>query len=372
MNALKILYILLAGIGVFFIPNSYILLAVIFVHLVLYFFLPNKEKSLKFLWKIRWFVLILLFFHSLSFHGDFTLLKLKKWSLDIDYDGFLTGVFMSLKLLSMLTVTQVVRYSMTSEQFVQGLSALGLSRDNAKAIDQIMDIIALNPGGKGNGSGKGQGKGKGKGGGRESTTDNTEEDQVRSRDVLFKGKIGSIPNRLMERINFARDKFGNDPNAIVASSALSITLIRMVKIAPGLPLAPGHKNLLLMPVFIQGIVRSEKPFTGTRVGFISGILHFSLGFGKYGPLGIFQFALVGFVLDLFLRLPVRKTRLWFLMTAGALGGLLRISSEILLAWVLGLPEAFFLIYLPYVISQVAFGAASGLITLPLLKKIPNE
>ena len=60
--------------------------------------------------------------------------------------------------------------------------------------------------------------------------------------------------------------------------------------------------------------------------------------------------------------PINKNKLWFFMLLGGVGGLVRISTEMLLALVLGMPDAFFLIYLPYIISQILFGIASGFIT----------
>jgi hypothetical protein len=364
-NALKILYILVAGIGVFFINEIFILLGVIGLHLILFFLVKNAEKSLKFLWKVKWFIVIIFLFQALSFSGEIPLLKIKKWVLTLSYDGLYEGAIMACKLISMLLITQVVRLSMKKEEFVVGMTKLGLSKSNASIIDQIMSIVVEQKDQKKTKSGSGSGGGKGKGKGRQQEND---ESDVQSKDVLLKGKVGNLPSRILDKINFAKDKFANDPNAIVASSALSVTLIRMVKIAPGFPLAPGHKNLLLMPVMIHGIMKADKRFAGTQIGFISGILHFSMGFGKYGPLGIIQFALMGFILDLLFKLPINTSRIWFLMFAGGIGGFIRISSELLLALVLGVPNSFFLIYLPYVISQVAFGAASGLVTKSLIKQ----
>ena len=146
----------------------------------------------------------------------------------------------------------------------------------------------------------------------------------------------------------------------------------MVKIAPGLPLAPGHKNILVIPVFIHGISKSRKKLAGLQIGSISGILHFSMGFGKYGPLGILQFSVLGLVIDLLLKLPIKKTNLIFLMLIGGIGGAVRVGSEILLSLLFGMPGAFYLLYLPYIISQVSFGIASGIISRALLKQTINE
>lgn len=359
-HTLKILYIFLLGVGVFFINNIWILLGIIGVHLIV--LLTQQSKSLRFLWKVKWFLAIIFLFHALSGKNDIVLLQIKRFTLALSYDGLLEGSIMACKLISMLLITHVVRQSMKKKDFVKGLSGLGLQQSTAEIIDEIFDIVISEKG-----SGKGSGGGKGGGKNKDKKSDATDVDNVSSKDVLLKGKIGRIPERLQQRMEFAKERFANNPNAVMASSALSVTLIRMVKIAPGLPLAPGHKNILLVPVFIYGIHQSKQPFSGTKIGLISGILHFAMGFGKYGPLGILQFALLGFVIDLLMLLPVKKTNLFFLILVGAFAGLTRISSEILLATVLGMPKEFYLLYLPYIVSQIAFGAASGLITRALIK-----
>jgi len=375
-NTLKILYIFLAGVGVFFLNDLFILLGIIAVHLGLYFTIKNPKKSLRFLLKVKWFVLLIFLVHSLTGENDIPLLEIKKWDwvLALSYEGLYLGGVMGCKLIAMLMITQVVRFTMKSNDFVQGLTGLGLSASSAEIIDQIIDIVSSekkkNAGGKGNGGGGGgNGKGGGKGNRNKGGSD-PEEDKAT--DVLFKGKVGGIPKKLIGRLNFATEKFKNNPNATIASSALAITLIRMVKIAPGLPVAPGHKSILVFPLFINAILKSKKPFAGIQIGSISGILHFSMGFGKYGPLGILEFIIVGGVIDLMLKLPFKKTNLIYLMSIGAVAGITRIGIEILLAYILGISSAFFILFLPYIISQISFGIASGFISRAILKTNNNE
>ncbi len=346
--------------------NLFILLGIIAVHLALYFAIKNPDKSLRFLLKVKWFVLLIFLVHA--FTGILFLEELD-WSSPTTYDGVIIGAIMACKLISMLMITQVVRFTMKKNEFVHGLTGLGLSASSAEIIDEIIDIVGTEKKSKGRGKGKGQGKNKG-GGNKEDQKE--EENGDKAIDVLLTGKVGNIPKKLINRLNFATEKFKNNPNGAVASSALAITLIRMVKVAPGLPLAPGHKNILVIPVFIHAIEKSEKKFAGVQIGSISGILHFSMGFGKFGPLGIFEFAILGGVIDLMLKLPIKKTNLVYLMCIGAVGGLTRIATEILIAYALGMSSAFFIIILPYIISQISFGIASGFISRAILKNKNDE
>lgn len=369
-NTLKILYIFLAGVGVFFLNNLWLLGGIILFHFLLYFLIKNPKKNLRFLYKVKWFVLLIFLVHAFTGSNDIEILRIKEWNfaLYLSEEGILKGAIMACKLISMLLITQVVRFSMNKKDFVGGIAGLGMSRSSAEIIDEIMEVVNSEKKGNG-GGGDGSGKGKGK---KNKSKSEDEGEQDKATDVLLKGRVGNIPKKLVKRLNFATDKFKDNPNATIASSALAITLIRMVKIAPGLPLAPGHKNILVIPVFIYGISKSEKKLAGLQIGSISGVLHFSMGFGKFGPLGIFEFGILGLIIDLLLRLPVKRTNLAFLMLIGAFGGLTRIMTEILLAYILGMSGAFYLIYLPYIISQISFGIASAFISRAILKTNINE
>lgn len=384
-DTFKILYIILAGIGVFFITNLLVLIGIIAFHLILYFLVKNPQKSLRFLFRIKWFVLIIFLGNAFVGNNDIQLLKFEKWhwTLSLSYEGMISGGIMCGRLISMILITQIVRFSMSREAFIKGLSGLGLSKSSSEIIDTIIEIVGAenstekSAGGNGQGGGNGGGKGGGKGKNNIDTTQETEQ-QDQAIWVVLKGRVGNIPKKLINRLEFSSSKFVNNPNATLGSAALAVTLIRMVKIAPGLPIAPGHKNILAFPVFIYGIDKTNKPFAGTQIGLISGILHFSMGFGKYGALSIFEFVIVGLVIDLMLKFPVKRTNLFFLMLIGALAGAAKVSFEVLMLY-LFLPKdsdlsAFLLILscLPLIIMQISFGIGSGFISKAILKNKNNE
>jgi len=335
---------------------------------------------LRFLLRVKWFIVIIFLGNAFVGAEDVILLTIKKWNLSVSYSGMLTGAIMCFRLLSMILITQVVRFSMTKKEFIAGLSGVGLSVSSAEIIDTILDIVSLEKtekkqGGNGGGKGRGQGGGQGNPAGDKASTDVKEDKAIL---VVLKGKVGNIPRKLVERLEYSSGKFANNPNAALAGGTLAITLIRMVKIAPGLPIAPGHKNILAIPVFIYSIQKTKKAFAGLQMGFISGILHFSMGFGKYGALSIFEFALVGGIIDLLLKLPIKRTNLVFLMFIGAIAALVKVSFEILMVLVFlpkgsNLTYAFFIVYLvPLIISQLSFGIGSGFISRAILKNNYNE
>ena len=379
---LKLLYILLIGTGVFFIPHQeWLYLGAIFgIHLLLWPVLGLPLRGLRFLWKVKWFVFLILLTQSCSFTtGELALLQIKSFTLFITYDGLLIGSGMVLKLLSMLLVTQLVRGTMSTDQFVKGLKGLGIPTSMGSLIEAVLgqvtgDKAASNgpgsgTGGGGGGGGRGKGSGGGHGGGRHRR--NKEEGANVSARQVLSGKIGNIPDRVSQKIKQAKAQFAGSPHGVLGALTLAVTLVRLVKIAPGFPLAPGHKNILLVPLFLYGNERSGATMAGTRMGLLSGILHFIMGFGKWGPLGIVQFVLFGLVIDVSNRIPIRHKVIRYTLVGG-LAGLTRVSSEMLLAWVFGLSGSFYLLFLPYVVSQVAFGMGSGLISAALLRKATSN
>jgi len=347
---LRIIYILAVSVCIFVFNNIYIVLGLLTLQIALWISLFIPLKKLKPLKRIQTFLLVLIFFYTF-FHGeiDFILISIKKWKFGVSYSGFYAGLFMASKLLTMLLATFVVRFTTSSQEFMTGLKSLGLSNDFSLIIDGILKTIETQPKKKNKDSNK---KGKG----------------ISIKSVL-KGNFSEIVDLINSKLDEARANFANNDIAIISAFSLIVTLIRFMKITPGFPIAPGHKNVLIIPFFILASKLTNKKFAGTSIGFLSGIIHFMSGFGKYGPLGILQFALLGLVVDLFMLLFKKSNSIVIYSIIGLVAGFTRVSSEIGLAWLLRMPVEYYLFYLPYVTSQCLFGMASGAVTKYLVGKI---
>ncbi len=347
---LRIVYILVISVCIFVFNNIYVALSLLLLQVVLWFSLQIPLKKLKPLKRIRTFLLVLIFFYTF-FHGenDFILFSIKKWSFGINYNGFYSGLFMASKLLTMLLATFIVRFTTSSQQFMLGLKSLGMPNDFTLIIDGILATIESQPKKK-NKSEKNKGNG------------------ISIKSVL-KGNFSEITDLINTKLTEARSNFANNDVAIISAFSLIVTLIRFMKITPGFPIAPGHKNALIIPFFILASRLTDKKFAGTSIGFLSGVIHFMSGFGKYGPLGIVQFALLGLVVDLFMLLFKKSNSIFVFCLIGLVAGFTRVSAEIGLAWLLRMPVEYYLFYIPYVTSQCLFGVASGIVTQYLIKKI---
>lgn len=365
---LRILYILAVSVVVFVFPQWWVVVGLLGLQLLVWLALRIPLRHMRSLRKISTFALLLIFFYAFfSGDKDFALIAIKKWGFELllSSKGALTGGLMVLKILTMLLATLVVRLSMKPEDFITGLRGLGLSKDAAEILDGLFGMIAS----EGKGKGKGRRKNKKRNKMKEGEDKGSEEEPVISiRDVL-KGNLSGIPKLINQKLAEAQTKFANSDVAIIAAFTAIVTLIRFMKILPGFPIAPGHKNVLLIPFFILGARMTKKPYAATFIGFLSGVVHFAAGFGKYGPLGILQFALLGLVVDLLMLVFKHSKSIFVFGLIGFLAGLTRVSAEITLALILDAPEELYLVYSPYILSQCIFGAASGIVTKYLINRI---
>lgn len=343
-NWLPILYILIVSATVLAVDHAMVVLGILGVQMILWAVLRVPLVRLRPLKRILSFTIILVISYGF-FYGqrDVVLFTVGELEFGFSVKGFIQGGIMGTRIVSMLLATFAIRYAMPRENFLAGVCSFGVKRDHAMIIEDVMDRVS----------------------GQQKTLKSGKEYTLRA---VLRGET-NVAELVGSHLTEARTRFKDNDLAIIASLSLMVTVIRFMKIAPGLPIAPGHKNVLLIPLLILGASLTKRSFGATAIGLISGIIHFSMGFGKFGPLGILQFAVMGLVIDLMLAvLPHVRSFAWYAII-GAIAGLVRIAIELGLAWLVGLPVEGYLVYLPLVISQCAFGALSAFLTIYLIKRI---
>ena len=365
--AFRLLYLILVPIVGFATQDVRVILALFALQIVLWLALRIPFSELSHLRRVRRFALILLLVFSF-FHGkaDVVLLALGQWSLGFSIAGFSAGLLMMTKLLIMLLAAQIVRSCTSTTEMISGMRALGMSSDAAEIMNSLLDV---GTGQQGDGSGQGKhrgggGNGKGKGHGGETG-------RIDLKSIL-KGDMASVYARIEHHRNKIASQFSNSDLASIASSSALIVLVRFIKIAAGLPIAPGHKNVLIVPFFIVGARTSNTAWPGAKIGFYSGVIHFMSGFGKYGPLGVLQFFLLGAVIDGMLSVFRNLNSLAVCGFIGFVAGLFRVSTEIFIAWLLDVPLEFYLFYLPFIAAHCIFGALSAPVTKQLLTRFSDK
>jgi len=357
----KILYLLTIAVGVLALRDPLLNSGLLLLQGILWGILGIQRQDLKVLKKGYPFALAILFINSFfTVPRDLALFSLFHVSVGISTQGLTAGLFLVARFFTILLASLVVRKSMTSEEFIEGLTRFKLSPNFALILDSILTSLE----GKSSGGGGGKGQGRGQGQGKEA--------KAYSLKSILKGDFSIIIELIRKRLTEAKEKFVDYDWAVISAIAVMVVGIRMIKILPGIPIAPGHKNVLIIPLFVLVATLSKKKFAATYVGFLSGVIAFFFGFGKYGILGIGQFMIPGLIVDIMIGLSFQSQSIFIFGLIGLVAGMGRVSAEILLALVFGLPKAFYLFFTPLFLSQCGFGLISAPVSKYLLKHFPKE
>jgi len=161
--------------------------------------------------------------------------------------------------------------------------------------------------------------------------------------------------------------------AVIVGLSGAIMALKLVQVLPGLPFASGHKNVLIVPFLLLAAGLTRMRFGGLWTGITAGTVSVLMGYGKFGVLEIAHFAAPGLLADLLLPLArldaARWLRLVQFAAIGAVLGLGRFAANLLVIVIAGAPSVAFLLFLPMLASQVAFGAASALVSMVVLERL---
>jgi hypothetical protein len=163
--------------------------------------------------------------------------------------------------------------------------------------------------------------------------------------------------------------------AVVAGIALTMLGIKALKILPSVPFAPGHKLVVLTPLYIVASQLTRGRFGATLTGVTMGTVAFLMGDGKYGIFEILKHTTPGVLCDLVVPILLARGRrpgplAWSLF--GALIGAGRFATIFAVTFLVQAPAAAFLFLLPGIGVHVVFGAASGYVSRILVLAIDRR
>src|SRR5205823_1787916 len=194
---------------------------------------------------------------------------------------------------------------------------------------------------------------------------------------LLRGDIGGFVQTIRTNIERARKRPESDRGlspqlvhdiGIVTGIALCMASIKVLKLLPGLPFAPGHKALLLFPLYVLASRLTYSRWGGTAAGAIMGVIGFLQGDGRFGVLVILKHLVPGLVIDLagplVRRLPARALGYCFLGLAAAAG---RVTSELVLVLLLGARAEVYLFPAAVLVPNLLAGFLSGFVTIFVLR-----
>lgn len=293
------------------------------------------------------------------------------WSFSVSLAGLADGGLMCLRIYTVILTSMLVRRNVDSERFVEGLQGIFLPRTLALSLDATLHLLEPEQQKK-LGGGGGMGGGKGKGRNKKFT--------VVLRDVL-RGDVSFFTDGIAGSLSRARayalekhrdlDEHRATDLAVISGITLTMLTLKWLKVLPGLPFAPGHKTVLLLPLYILASELTYTRWGGTLVGSCMGIMGFLMGDGRYGIFEVFKHIAPGLIIDLLLPVfRAREEKIPGPVAYGLLGLLAafgRFATIVLIIEIVGAPPAFYAIAAPLALVHLGFGAASGVVSYGVMK-----
>jgi len=296
------------------------------------------------------------------------------WKIPLNLGGLSVALIMCLRVFVLVLASRWVQESSKPGDIVRALQDFRVPRFLGASIDGTIRLAA----GGGQRRGSGDGRGGGSGGGRRHM--NTEEAMSLDFQQIRQGRMAFI-KEMVERALDRAEALVNSENpgmdrvqardiAIMIGIAVAIMGTKLVQVLPGIPIAPGHKNVLIVPLLLLAAGLTQMRFGGLWTGLTVGIVSVLSGYGQYGVLEIAHFAVPGLMADVLLPLVRPHSQKWWHLIQfaliGAAMGAGRFAANFLMILLAGAPGMAFVLYLPMFVSQVSFGAISAFVTIGLL------
>jgi intracellular septation protein A len=281
------------------------------------------------------------------------------WTPAVNLTGLAVAGLMCLRVFTLVLASTWLQRSSPPGALVAGLERLRVPQSVAVTVDATLALL----GGE---------RGTGQGGGRHGkSTDGP----TLTWDKVRAGRLDFVQKLIDRSLDRAREWLAaRHPQltperlhdlTIVLAVSLTIMGLKVLQVLPGVPIASGHKNLLIVPLLLFAAHATHMRFGGLAAGTAAGIVSFLLGYGKFGILEIAHFAVPGLFADLLMPLARARSRGGRLLQFALIGftlGLGRFAANFLVIVLAGAPQLAFLLFAPMLVSQVAFGALSCLVS----------
>lgn len=381
----RVVYLLGTTLALFFLRSWWAVLGVTAVQVALWFAvgLPGRQllRQVTRMWGLMLFILVSYALTSVDPAVDhWVALPLGAVSFGVNVGGVVDGALMVLRIILLVVASQVARAG-DPRAIAAGLTALHLPRMFAISIDAVLSLL-------GEEGGRGGGGGGGGGGRRRRQEQDGDKPPAEPTESLWasmrrlgSGDVAPFIGRLERQIARA-DAYAREhekPNearghsgdvAIIAGVALTMLSIKMVKVLPSLPFAPGHKMIVLLPLYVVAARLTRGRFGATYTGLTMGTVAFLMGDGRYGIFEILKHVTPGILCDLLLpvlmvggRMPGRLA--WSLF--GSVIGIGRFATVFAIVLVAQPPAVAYAILLPGLATDIVFGFLSGYVTFHVVR-----
>jgi hypothetical protein len=336
-------------------------------------------------WRLKWlFVFFILMYALLPAETPLAVVLEWRipgvpWPLSVNLTGLVKAAMMCLQIITVLLASTVVRMTGTGSDLVIGLQAFRLPTLLVHSLDHTLKLLGGGESASGRGSGRGRGQGRAGGPARDQHQARPQAGYFAVIRGLLRGDIGSFVQAIRDNMGLAGQQAGRNSDrvlsprlahdvAVVSGIALCMASFKMLKLLPGLPFAPGHKVLLLFPLYVLAARLTHSRWGATAAGSIMGVIGFLQGDGQFGVLEILKHVAPGVVIDLADPL-VRRLPRWALgyFLLGLLAAVARTATEFALVFLLGARAEVYIFPAARLVPNLLAGFLSGFITIVLLR-----
>src|SRR5262245_46327385 len=296
------------------------------------------------------------------------------WKIPLNLGGLSVALIMCMRVFVLVLASRWVQESSKPGDVVRALQDFRVPRFLGASIDGTIRLAG--GGGQRRGSGDRSG-----GGGRRQLK--SEEAMSFSFQQIRQGRMTFIKEMVERALDRAEALVNNENPGMDRVQARDITIMigiavaimgtKLVQVLPGIPIAPGHKNVLIVPLLLLAAGLTQMRFGGLWTGLTVGIVSVLSGYGQYGVLEIAHFAVPGLMADVLLPFVRSQSPKWWRIVQfaliGAAMGAGRFAANFLMILLAGAREMAFVLYLPMLVSQVSFGAISSFVSVGLLELV---
>jgi hypothetical protein len=391
---LKVLYLLAVTALVFTVPAVEVTRParwlvvpgiMLFQIVILIWFGVEWREVLHPLGRLKWLFLILLACYAFlpgddeRTTADWNAIPVFGRALWVNFGGLALAALMCLQILSILLASSVARLTGPRTDLLVGMRALGLP----KLFVYPLDLVLAKLGGVRRPERGGSGA-IGKSGGRTASTDLPTPGFFAVFSGLIHGDVAAFATAIRIALDDARrqveedadeplaPKFANDV-AVIAGIGLVMVGFKMLKLLPGVPIASGHKSLLLFPLYLLASRLTHARWGGTAAGAVMGVVGFLQGDGRFGILEVSKHIAPGLLVDLMMPLVRRlPERAWVYCGVGLLAGVARLTTEFAVLLLLGTRAEVYVSLGAKLVPTLVAGFLSGFVALALLRVFPDD
>ena len=324
------------------------------------------------IWRLKWLFLFLIAAYALlpaEAPSDARVawpLPGVDWRLSINLTGLDHAGLMCLQIIAVVLASALVRLTGTGRDLVDGLQSFRLPPLFVYSLDRTLELLA-----------GGHRPGSGGGGGRRNRSAEGGFLAVLKR--VLRGDIGFFVESIRGNMRDAAERADRQADrhfsaelahdvAVITGIALAMASLKLVKLLPGVPFAPGHKVLFLFPLYVLAARLTHSRWGGTVAGSIMGVIAFLQGDGRFGVLEILKHVTPGLVIDLADPF-VRRLPAWALgySILGLAAAVARTTTEFAVVFLLGSRAEVYIFPAATLIPNLLAGFLSGFVTMFVLR-----